>query len=162
MAKRKAGGTPATDALTRAGVPFTPIHYTHHDDATDYGAEAARESGRDPAQVFKTLVVSTGGRQLAVGIVPVGARLDLKAFAAALGVKKAELADPAVAERSTGYVVGGMSPLGQRTPLPTVIDAAARSRPTMLVSGGRRGLQLELSPDDLARLTGAAFAPIAR
>lgn len=162
MARKTPGGTPATDALSAAGVPFQLIEYTHHGDATDFGAEAARESGRDPAQVFKTLIVSTGPRQLAVAVVPVSGRLDLKAFAAALGVKKADLADPRAAERSTGYVVGGMSPLGQRTPLPTVIDASARLRPTMLVSGGKRGLQVELAPDDLARLTGASFVPIAR
>lgn len=150
------------DALTAAGVAFTPIEYTHHDDATDFGAEAARESGRDPSQVFKTLVVSIGPRQLAVGVVPVSGRLDLKALAVALGVKKAELADPRAAERSTGYVLGGLSPLGQRTPLPTVIDESARVLPAILVSGGKRGLQLELAAEDLARVTRASFAPIAR
>lgn len=160
--KQKPGGTPATDALTAAGVDFTLVAYEHHDDAHDFGAEVARETGRDPARIFKTLVVEVGPRQLAVGIVPVSGRLDLKAIAAALGAKKADLADPRAAERSTGYVVGGMSPLGQRTALPTVIDASAQDAATMLVSAGKRGLQVELSPADLARLTGAIFAPIAR
>lgn len=163
MARRKpAGGTPATDATAAAGVAFTPVEYTHHDDATDFGAEAARETGLDPAHLFKTLVVATGPRQLAVGVVPVAGRLDLKALATALGAKKAEMADPRAAERSTGYVLGGVSPLGQRTPLPTVIDASAQALATMYVSGGKRGLQLGVAPDDLARLTRATFAPIAR
>ncbi len=161
MAK-KPGGTPATDALARAGVAFTLVPYTHHADATDFGAEAARESGRDPRQVFKTLVVSTGPRDLAVAVVPVAGRLDLKAFAAALGVKKADLAEPRAAERSTGYVVGGLSPMGQRTPLPTVIDASALEFATVLVSAGKRGLQVELAPADLAAVTGGRFAPVAR
>ncbi|WP_300080134.1 Cys-tRNA(Pro) deacylase [Propioniciclava sp.] len=159
---RAAGGTPATDALVAAGVPFTALEYTHHDDATDYGAEVVRETGRDAEQVFKTLVVSTGRRDLAVGVVPVAGMLDLKAMAAALGVKKVEMAAPAVAERSSGYVVGGVSPVGQRTPLPTVIDDTAQLFDTIVVSGGKRGLQIELSPDDLADVTGASFAPIGR
>lgn len=156
------GGTPATEALTAAGVAFTAVAYTHHDDATDFGAEVIRETGRDPEQVFKTLVVATGPRSLAVGVVPVSGRLDLKALASALGVKKVELAPPATAERSSGYVIGGVSPLGQRTPLPTVIDETAQLFDTVLVSGGKRGLQVELAPDDLAAVTGATFAPIAR
>ena len=164
MAKKqkKAGGTPATDALTAAGAGFTPVEYEHHAEATDFGDEVIRQTGLDPASVFKTLVVAIGPRRLAVGVVPVSGRLDLKAMAAALGVKKVEMADPAVAERSSGYVVGGVSPLGQRTPLPTVIDASAREYDPMYVSGGKRGLQLGLAPADLARLTSATFAPIAR
>lgn len=163
MARRKrAGGTPATDALTAAGLTFEAVEYTHHDDATDFGAEAARETGIDASVIFKTLVVTTGPRQLAVGVVPVAGRLDLKAIAAALGAKKAELADPRDAERSTGYVLGGLSPLGQRTPLPTVIDASAQGLAMMYVSGGKRGLQLGLAPADLAAATSATFAPIAR
>lgn len=163
MARRRStGGTPAADALTTAGIAFEPVEYTHHDEATDFGAEAARETGIDPTTIFKTLVVSTGPRQLAVGVVQVSGRLDLKAIAAALGAKKAELADPRAAERSSGYVLGGLSPLGQRNPLPTVIDASAEALPVVYVSGGKRGLQLGLAPADLARATGALFAPIAR
>lgn len=164
MAKKqkKSGGTPATDALSAAGVAFTTVEYEHHAEANDFGAEVIRQTGLDPASVFKTLVVSAGPRQLAVGVVPVSGRLDLKAMAAALGVKKVEMADPTVAERSSGYVVGGLSPLGQRTPLPTVIDVTAREHDPLYVSGGKRGLQLGLAPADLARLTSALFAPIAR
>lgn len=164
MARKKsvAGGTPATRALTEAGVAFTPITYHHHDDATDFGDEAVRETGRDASEVFKTLIVSTGGRDLAVGIIPVSTRLDLKALGAALGVKKVELAPPAAAERSSGYVLGGVSPIGQRTPLRTVIDDSALALPTICVSGGRRGLQVELSPVDLASVTAATFAAISR
>ena len=159
---RAAGGTPATDALVAAGVPFTALEYTHHDDATDSGAEVVRETGRDAEQVFKTLVVSTGRRDLAVGVVPVAGMLDLKAMAAALGVKKVEMAAPAVAERSSGYVVGGVSPVGQRTPLPTVIDETAQLFDTVFVSAGRRGLQVELAPADLLAITGATWGDIAR
>lgn len=156
------GGTPATDALVAARVAFTVLQYTHHDGATDYGAEAVRETGRDPEQVFKTLVVDAGSGGLAVGVVPVAGRLDLKAMAAALGVKRVALADPAVAERSSGYVLGGLSPVGQRTPLPTVIDETAQLFDTVVVSGGKRGLQIELAPGDLAAVTGASFATITR
>ena len=159
---RAAGGTPATDALVAAGVPFTALEYTHHDDATDYGAEVVRETGRDAEQVFKTLVVPTGRRDLAVGVVPVAGMLDLKAMAAALGVKKVEMAAPAVAERSSGYVVGGVSPVGQRTPLPTVLDETAQLFDTVFVSAGRRGLQVELAPADLLAITGATWGDIAR
>lgn len=163
MARRKAtGGTPATDALARAGLAFEPVEYPHHDDASDFGDEVVRETGLAASAVFKTLVVTTGPRQLAVGVVPVSGRLDLKAIATALGVKKAELADPKLAERSSGYVVGGLSPIGQRTPLPTVIDASAEALARMYVSGGKRGLQLGLAPADLAAVTKATFAPIAR
>lgn len=171
MARRKApgkplgkapGGTPATLALTAAGIAFEAVEYTHHADATDFGAEVVRETGLEASHIFKTLVVTTGPRQLAAGIVPVSGRLDLKALAAALGAKKAELADPKAAERSSGYVVGGMSPIGQRTPLPTVIDSSAETLVTLYVSGGKRGLQLGLAPADLAAATKAVFAPIAR
>ena len=163
MARRKpSGGTPATDALAAAGIAFESVEYTHHVDATDFGAEAARETGLEASTIFKTLVVTTGPRQLAVGVVPVAGRLDLKALATALGAKKVDLADPRVAERSSGYVLGGLSPIGQRTPLPTVIDSSAQGLATMYVSGGKRGLQVGLAPDDLARVIGATFAPIAR
>ena len=117
--------------------------------------------GLDPRTVFKTLVADVDGR-LTVAIVPVGKQLDLKALAQALGGKRAEMADPAVAERKTGYVVGGISPVGQKTALPTVLDESAILCETILVSGGRRGLDLELAPDDLLAVTAGRYAPIAR
>lgn len=165
MARRKApGGTPAMDALAAAGVPFTVHSYEHDPNERHFGDETIASLGLDPARAFKTLVVDVGsGRPpLAVAVVPVGGQLDLKAMATAVGAKKVELADPRAAERSSGYVVGGISPLGQRTPLPTVVDSSARGFPTVYCSGGKRGLTLELSPDDLARVAGATFAPIAR
>ncbi|PYY38592.1 MULTISPECIES: Cys-tRNA(Pro) deacylase [unclassified Curtobacterium] len=153
--------TPATLALERAGVPFTPHVYEHHESATNFGEEAAAALGLREEQVFKTLVVSVDG-DLAVAIVPVADRLDLKAIAAAVGGKKASLADPSLAERRTGYVVGGISPVGQKTRLRTVLDASASEHPTIFVSGGRRGFDIELSPADLVRVTDASTAPIAR
>ena len=166
MAKRtNTGGTPATDALAAAGVSFTLHTYTHDPRATSYGMEAAEALGFPPEQVFKTLLVdvSHGPRpELAVGIVPVDKQLDLKAVAHALDAKKAVMADPALASRTTGYVVGGISPIGQRHLLPTVVDESAILLETMLVSGGRRGLDVELAPDDLVRLLDATWAPIAR
>ena len=163
MAKSRqtAPGTPATVALTRAGVVYAEHAYDHDPAADSYGLEAAASLGVEPARVFKTLLVDTGAG-LAVGIVPVDRQLDLKAIAAALGVKKAAMARPADAERSTGYVVGGISPVGQKRPLPTVLDESATGHATILVSGGRRGLDLELSPADLVRVTDATTAPIAR
>lgn len=160
MAKT-AGGTPATRALTEACVAFTLHPYNHQDDSRDFGAEAARELGVDELRIFKTLVVDTGAG-LAVAVVPVATQLDLKAVAAALGVKRATMADPAAAERSSGYVVGGISPVGHRTPLPTVLDEAAQLFDTVYVSAGKRGLQVELAPGDLATVTGAAWGDIAR
>ncbi|MFJ5859847.1 Cys-tRNA(Pro) deacylase [Pseudarthrobacter sp. NPDC092439] len=158
-AKTSAHGTPATAAAAAAGVPFVLHPYDHDPAAASYGAEAAAVLGIDPARVFKTLMVEVDGR-LAVGIVPVSGTLDLKAFAAAMGTKKAAMADPAAAQRRTGYVLGGISPLGQRLPSPTVLDASALALETMLVSGGRRGLDIELSPADLVRLTNAVTAAI--
>lgn len=163
MAKQtKPGGTPATAALTRAGVAFTVHPYTHVPGQRHFGDEATAALGLDPHRVFKTLVVELGGRAgaLAVGVVPVAAQLDLKAFATALGVKRAAMADPAAAQRSSGYVLGGISPLGQRTPLPTVVDTSALELATVFVSAGRRGLQVELAPADLVAVTGATVAPI--
>lgn len=156
---KSAQGTPATAALAAAGVPFILHPYTHDPAAASYGAEAAAVLGIDPARVFKTLMVEVDGR-LAVGVVPVSGSLDLKAFAAAMGTKKAVMADPAAAQRRTGYVLGGISPLGQRLPSPTVLDASALGLKTMLVSGGRRGLDIELAPADLLRLTNAVTAAI--
>ncbi len=160
-AKKGAGGTPATVALTRAGITFTTHAYEHDPAAPSYGMEAAVVLGLDPAQVFKTLCVSVDAR-LAVAIVPVDGQLDLKAVAAALGGKKAVMADPAEAERVTGYVVGGISPIGQRKRLPTVLDATALGFDVVYVSGGRRGLDLGLAPGDLVRITGATTFDIRR
>jgi Cys-tRNA(Pro)/Cys-tRNA(Cys) deacylase len=157
--KNTSQGTPATAALAAAGVPFTLHPYSHDPSAPSYGLEAAQVLGIDPARVFKTLMVEIDGR-LVVGVVPVSGSLDLKAIAAALGSKKAAMADPAAAERRTGYVLGGISPLGQRLPSPTVIDDTALGLDTMLVSGGRRGLDIELAPGDLVLLTKAITAPI--
>ena len=163
MAKKRngSGGTPATVALTRAGVEFTVHGYEHDPAAPNYGLEAAEALGVPAERVLKTLFTSVEGR-LVVGIVPVSGQLDLKAVAAAVGGKKAAMADPADAERASGYVVGGISPLGQRRSHPTVLDASALEHPTVYVSGGRRGLDLELSPEDLVRLTAAVVAPIGR
>ena len=155
--------TPATVALDRAGVPytFTPHVYEHHETATNFGEEAAAALGLREEQVFKTLVVSVDGA-LAVAIVPVANRLDLKAIAAAVGGKKATLADPALAEKRTGYVVGGISPVGQKTALRTVLDESALAYDSIFVSGGRRGFDIELAPGDLLRVTDAIAKPIAR
>lgn len=159
--KDSSGGTPATMALTRAGIAFTLRAYDHHPGAESYGLEAATALGVEPERVLKTLLVSVDG-SLVVGIVPVSGQLDLKAVAAAVGGKRAEMADPTLAERTTGYVVGGISPMGQRKQLPTVLDESALGFDTVLVSGGRRGLDLELSPHDLVRVTGATVAAIRR
>ncbi|MCW3765400.1 Cys-tRNA(Pro) deacylase [Paenarthrobacter ureafaciens] len=160
MAKKMASqGTPATAALTAAGVPFVVHPYAHDPSAPSYGLEAAEVLGIDPARVFKTLMVEVEGR-LAVGVVPVSGNLDLKAVAGALGAKKASMADPKAAERRTGYVLGGISPLGQRQPSPTVLDESALGFETIFVSGGRRGLDIEVAPADLVRLTRAVTAAI--
>jgi Cys-tRNA(Pro)/Cys-tRNA(Cys) deacylase len=160
MARRKtAGGTPATVALTAAGIEHTVHAYAHDPRSTSYGLEAAEALGLDPARVHKTLMASVDGR-LTVAIVPVSGQLDLKALARAVGGSKAVMADPAVAQRVTGYVVGGISPIGQRRPHPTVLDESALDWPTVFVSGGKRGLDLELAPTDLVRITGAITAPI--
>ncbi|WP_033213066.1 Cys-tRNA(Pro) deacylase [Kitasatospora phosalacinea] len=162
MAKKKtAGGTPATVALDAAGVPFTLHEYAHDPAAASYGAEAAEAMGVSPGRVLKTLLAEADGA-LAVAVVPVSGQLDLKALAAALGTKRAAMADPAAAERSTGYVVGGISPLGQRRKLRTVVDSGALDHPTVFVSAGKRGAEVELAPADLVRLTAALTAPIAR
>lgn len=161
MAKHSGASTPATLALARAGIPFEVRSY-HHDPAeTDFGREAATALGAAPERVYKTLLAEVDG-SLVVGIVPVVGHLDLKALAAALGGKRAVMADPGVAERKTGYVVGGISPIGQRTSLRTVLDASARAQSRVLVSGGRRGLDLELAPEDLLRATQAIWADIAK
>jgi Cys-tRNA(Pro)/Cys-tRNA(Cys) deacylase len=155
------GGTPATVALTAAGVDFTLHAYEHDPRAASYGLEAAQALGVEPGRVLKTLMASLDGA-LVVGIVPVDGHLDLKALARALGGSKAVMADVAAAERATGYVAGGISPVGQKRRHPTVLDASATTWPTVFVSGGRRGLDLELSPADLVAVTAATTAPIGR
>lgn len=159
--KQQPGGTPATVALTAAGVPFTVHSYDHDPAHPSYGEEAAEAMGVPPDRVFKTLVAEVDG-VLTVAVVPVAGRLDLKALASAAGGKRAAMADPALAERTTGYVRGGISPLGQRKRLPTVVDESAALHDTVCVSAGRRGLEVELSPKDLTDLTSAVLAPIGR
>ncbi|MFC6285624.1 Cys-tRNA(Pro) deacylase [Nocardioides sp. GCM10027113] len=159
--KKVAGGTPATVALTRAGVAFTLHPYEHDSRAASYGLEAAEALGVDPARVFKTLMASLDGR-LVVGVVPVSGQLDLKALARALGGSRAAMADVAAAERATGYVAGGIAPVGQKRAHPTVVDASATDHPTVFVSAGRRGLDVELAPADLVAVAGALLAPISR
>lgn len=176
MAKkaRGAGGTPATVALSAAGITFEVRAYEHDPLVTDrslrrasnarhegYGLEAAEALDADPAWVFKTLLASLDG-SLVVGIVPVTGQLDLKALARALGGSKAVMAEVAAAERATGYVAGGISPVGQKRRHPTVLDASALEHDTILVSGGRRGFDLELAPADLVAITGALTATILR
>lgn len=165
MAKsvKKSGGqgTPATVAAARAGVAFTLHPYDAAGGEGSYGEAAADALGVSRDRLFKTLVAEVDG-SLTVAVVPVSATLDLKALAGAAGGKRAAMADPAQAERVTGYVRGGISPLGQRKSLPTVVDSSASGFPTIYVSAGRRGLQIELAPADLIRLTGAATAGIAR
>ncbi|MFP5290747.1 MAG: Cys-tRNA(Pro) deacylase [Actinomycetes bacterium] len=154
-------GTPATVALTAAGIPFTPRAYAHDASVTAYGLEAAAALGVEPERVFKTLLAEADGR-LVVGVVPVSSLLDLKALAGVVGAKRAAMAAPELAERKTGYVVGGISPIGQKTALATVVDETALLWETVLVSGGRRGFDLELAPEDLLRATGGVLGDIAR
>jgi Cys-tRNA(Pro)/Cys-tRNA(Cys) deacylase len=166
MASRRTGGqgTPATVAAAQAGIAFTLHPYEVAGDEpalASYGEAAADALGVPHERLFKTLVAEVDG-DLTVAIVPVSATLDLKALAGAAGGKRAAMADPVKAERVTGYVRGGISPLGQRKRLPTVVDASASGFATIYVSAGRRGLQIELAPADLIRLTGAATAGIAR
>jgi Cys-tRNA(Pro)/Cys-tRNA(Cys) deacylase len=161
MGVSKGSGTPATTALSRAGVSFTMHRYRHDPAAPSYGLEAAEAIGVQADQVFKTLLADVDGR-LVVAVVPVVGSLDLKALATATGGKRAAMAASAAAERATGYVVGGISPLGQRRRLPTVVDASAIEFGTVYVSAGRRGLDVGLAPADLIRLTGATTARIGR
>ncbi|MFJ5994401.1 Cys-tRNA(Pro) deacylase [Streptomyces sp. NPDC092370] len=159
--QQQAGGTPATVALAAAGTAYTVHAYDHDPAHPSYGEEAAEATGVSPDRVFKTLVADVDGT-LTVAVVPVAGQLDLKALAAAVGGKRASMADPTLAERTTGYVRGGISPLGQRKKLPTVLDASASAHATICVSAGRRGLEVELAPEDLRKLTEAVLAPIGR
>lgn len=162
MARRGSGATPAVRAAEAAGLPFRLHEYEHDPRCRAYGEEAVRALGVAPDRVFKTLVVALDGdsRRLGVAVLPVPARLALKRAAPLLGARRAVLAEPARAERATGHVTGGISPLGQRTLLPMVLDESARAFATILVSAGRRGLEMELAPADLCRLTGAVEGPI--
>lgn len=159
--KHSEAGTSAILALQKAGITPVIHTYEHDERAQAWGLEAAQALGLDPTRVFKTLLVSHE-KALAVVVIPVASHLDLKAIAKQLGWKKAQLADPALAQRTTGYVVGGISPLGQKKALPTLIDASAATHETVFVSGGRRGLDLELDPKVLAQLTKASFAEVAK
>lgn len=168
--KRQSDGTPAAVQLTAAGVPFRVHTYVHDPSAASFGAEAAQALGVDPARVFKTLMVrlesvrhaaGVAAEEHAVAVVPVSWQLDLKAAAAALGAKRAGLADPAVAQRLTGYVLGGISPLGQRHRHRLVLDSSALGAGTVFVSGGRRGLEIELAPADLLAVADGTTADLA-
>lgn len=169
MTPRKAGrgeaGTPALRALVAAGVAHAVRPYEHDRAAASFGLEASEALDVDPRRVLKTLLAKTGLAQdhgLVVAVVPVAGQLDLKALAAAVGARRAVMADPELAERVTGYVVGGISPLGQRRELRTVVDTSVFEHETVLVSAGRRGLDVELAPGDLVTLTGAQVAPVSR
>jgi Cys-tRNA(Pro)/Cys-tRNA(Cys) deacylase len=163
-----AGATPAIELVRRAGVEHRVHEYElperhgrERDARPSYGLEAAGVLGIPPDRMFKTLVASVDDR-LVMAVVPVDRELDLKRLAAAMGARRAAMADPAAAERATGMVVGGISPLGSRRPIPLVVDSSAMARETVFVSAGRRGLQLELAPADLVRLGNGRSAPLAR
>ena len=161
--KKQSASTPATAALDAAGISYVAHSYAHSDSAESYGAEAAEQLGVSGDRVFKTLMVSTGANaaeDLAVAVVPVAAMLDLKAVGAALGKKRAQMADKAAAQRRSGYVLGGISPFGQRQRAATVIDSSAQQFQTVFISGGRRGFSLEIAPEDAVAATSALWAPI--
>ncbi|MFW0108029.1 Cys-tRNA(Pro) deacylase [Rothia sp. P7181] len=163
MAKKKknvATATAALQALSQAGIIFEPREYEHREGETSFGLEAATALGRSEQQVFKTLMIAHDNNY-AVCIVPVAGKLNLKAAAAALSWKNATMADPKIAERRSGYVVGGISPIGQKIAHPTLLDSSAEDFATVLVSGGKRGLDVELSPQDLLAITNGTYAKIA-
>lgn len=153
--------TPATKRLDSLGISWTPHHYQHDPAVRDFGMEAVRELGVEPNRVFKTLIVKTDSG-FAVGVIPVAKMLDLKALAGAVGAKRGEMASIDDAERVSGYVHGGISPIGQRKALPTAVDQSAEVATTIFVSGGKRGFDIELRPSDLLLACDAIFAAIAR
>lgn len=152
--------TPGIDAAIKAGVFHTVHEYEHDAGSAGYGNEAADKLGVNPAQIFKTLVVAVDSKTLAVGVVPVTGMLSMKLIAKAASGKKAVMADPQDVQRRTGYVLGGVSPLGQKNRLKVFIDASAEGFETIYVSAGRRGLEIELSPNDLVRLTDGQLVPL--
>ncbi|KDM90705.1 Cys-tRNA(Pro) deacylase [Photobacterium galatheae] len=156
--------TPAINLAKKHKIAHKVHQYQHDPNNSHFGMEAAEVLGQDPARVFKTLLFACNGdpKQLAVAIVPVAGMLDLKAAAKAAGAKKADMADPAIAEKTTGYIVGGISPLGQKKRLPTFLDESATIFETICVSAGRRGLEIELTPVDLLQLTGGKLAALAK
>ena len=154
--------TPAVAAAKKAKIVYTLHEYDHNPAIRAFGREAAEKLGISKTRLFKTLVVNIGGKDLAVAVVPVAGLLNLKAFAKAMGVKKVGMADKIVVERTTGYLTGGVSPMGQKKALPTIIDVSAQGFDTIYVSAGRRGLQICLSPDDLAVQTRAGFHNISK
>jgi Cys-tRNA(Pro)/Cys-tRNA(Cys) deacylase len=154
-------GTRATELLSRLGIPHSVHRYVRDPQRGSYGLEASASLGVPAERVFKTLIADVD-EQLTVAVVPVAGSLDLKALASAADGKRARMADPAVAERATGYVTGGISPLGQHRPLPVVVDASALNFSTIFCSAGQRGVEIEIAPGDLVRAAGAAVAPIAR
>lgn len=152
--------TPGINAAKKSKIRFQVHEYNHDAGCESYGREAAEKMGVPEARVFKTLVVMLDSKELAVGVIPVSAMLSMKQIAKAGGAKKAAMADPAAVERSTGYVLGGVSPLGQKKRLKTLIDTSVMGFPTVFVSAGRRGLEIELSPADLQKLTNAQVADL--
>ena len=154
--------TPAIDLLKKVNAEHRVLSYEHDPKAASYGLEAAEKLELEPARVFKTLLACSEKNELLVAVVPVAGTLDLKALAQAANVKKADVADPLAAQRATGYLVGGISPLGQKKRLRTFIDSSALEQPGIYVSAGRRGLEVELTAAVLAEHTGAHFAPIGR
>ncbi len=153
--------TPAINEAKKQKIEYQVHKYSHNPSHSSYGLEAAESLNLDPERVFKTLIVQLGNGALAVGIVPVSKQLNMKQLAKAAGEKKAAMADASLVEKSTGYVLGGVSPLGQKKRLSTIIDASANDHKTIYVSAGRRGLEIELSPGDLSLLTSGSFAQIA-
>lgn len=152
--------TPGVIAAEKAGIDFSLHTYEHDAKAASYGEEAADKLGLPYGQVFKTLVIALDTGQLAVAVLPVSAQLSFKQVAKALKAKKASMADPTAVQRATGYVLGGVSPLGQKKRLPALLDQSARDWPQVYISAGRRGLEIALQPDDLLRLTGAQWAAL--